>query len=366
MTLDLDALRRWPDVESAELQAHDAADGLILDEALAEHGPLGDVVVIGDAYGALSLGALETGATSVRVHQDAITGERALDANADRVGMRGFAHHGLDASLVESASLVLVRLPRELDALDEIAGLVARHASSDVRLIAGGRVKHMTRAQNAVLARHFAEVRASLARRKARVLHASTPTPQLADWPRAERHEGLGLEVIAHGAAFAGTRVDRGTRMLLDVLSDAPPADRVLDLGCGTGLLATAFALAHPAAQVVATDRSLAAVASARATTSANGAAVDVRREDGAHGIADDSTDLVLLNPPFHAGAAVHTGIARHLFAEAARVLRPGGELWCVWNSHLRYRAALERTVGPTRQVARDATFTITASRARG
>ena len=50
-----------------------------------------------------------------------------------------------------------------------------------------------------------------------------------------------------------------------------------------------------------------------------------------------------MLNPPFHSDAALHTGIAAHLFADAARVLEPGGELWCVWNSHLRYRPLLER-----------------------
>jgi len=46
-------------------------------------------------------------------------------------------------------------------------------------------------------------------------------------------------------------------------------------------------------------------------------------------------------------------------------VLRPGGELWCVWNSGMRYRGDLERLVGPTRQVARDAKFTVTVSTRR-
>jgi 16S rRNA (guanine1207-N2)-methyltransferase len=51
------------------------------------------------------------------------------------------------------------------------------------------------------------------------------------------------------------------------------------------------------------------------------------------------------------------------MFADAARVLAPGGELWTVWNSHLGYRPALERVVGPTRQIARNTKFTVTASR---
>jgi len=47
------------------------------------------------------------------------------------------------------------------------------------------------------------------------------------------------------------------------------------------------------------------------------------------------------------------------------RVLRPGGELWTVWNSSLGYRPALQRLVGPTRQVARNAKFTVTVSTRR-
>lgn len=364
--LDLDALRRWPDVESPDLHAHDTADAFILAEAAALPAGIAarEVVVIGDRHGALTLGALDAGARHVRVHQDAVTGARALDANAARLGIDGFAHHALDAELVADARLVLLQLPRSLDALDEIAGLVARHAAPDVRIVAGGRVKHMTRTQNDVLARHLGEVSATLAHRKARVLHASAPRRDLPplDWPRTVRHDDVGLTVVAHGGVFAGTAVDRGTRLLLERIRDLPAAATVLDLGCGSGLLATAVALAQPHARVIATDRSAAAVRSTAATAAANGATVATLRDDAAASVRDASVDVVLLNPPFHAESAVHTGLAHRMFEAAARVLRPGGELWCVWNGHLRYRIALERAVGPTRQVHRDATFTVTAS----
>ena len=168
---------------------------------------------------------------------------------------------------------------------------------------------------------------------------------------------------MAHGGVFAGTSVDRGTRLLLERIPELPRAAAILDLGCGSGLLATAAALAQPHAAVTATDRSDAAVRSTLLTSAANGARVTALRDDAAASVADGSIDVVLLNPPFHADAAVHTGLAHRMFEAAGRVLRPGGELWSVWNGHLRYRAALERAVGPTRQVARDATFTVTASR---
>jgi len=117
----------------------------------------------------------------------------------------------------------------------------------------------------------------------------------------------------------------------------------------------------------VSSDPSASAVASARATMRANGVEhrVRVERTDGLEGRPDASASLITLNPPFHSGAAVTDQIAPRLFADAARVLRPGGELWCVWNSPLRYRTALERLVGPTRQVARDPRFTVTVTTPR-
>jgi 16S rRNA (guanine1207-N2)-methyltransferase len=187
-------------------------------------------------------------------------------------------------------------------------------------------------------------------------------------FPVCREHADLGLTVCAHGSAFAGPKVDRGTRALLAVLPGAvPDAGTALDLGCGTGLLAVALARARPDLQVVAADQSAAAVASAAATAAANGLTDRVRvvRDDAAASLAEAGVDLVVCNPPFHSGAAVSETIAQRLFAGAARVLRPGGELWCVYNSHLPHREALRRIVGPTRQVSRDPTFTVTASTRR-
>jgi 16S rRNA (guanine1207-N2)-methyltransferase len=365
-----DRLRRRPDVEAPNLFAADAADRLLADlagDAVLQPG----LVVIGDGYGALTLAAAARGARDIRVHQDALTGERALDANAAELGLTGtYEHRPLDETLVRGARTVLLRLPRSLDALEEIATLIAEHARADVVIYAGGMLKHMTTAMNDVLGEVFGSVEASLARQKARVLTVREPHPAAATvldrWPERARDTATGLWVCAHGAAFAGTSIDIGTRFLLGVLDAAVPEARTaIDLGCGTGVIASALAVGRPGLRVIATDQSAAAVASAAATATANGVAerVTVVRDDGLSSQLDASADLVVLNPPFHIGGAVHTGIAHRLFADAGRVLTSGGELWTVWNSHLGYRAALERAVGPTRQIARNPKFTVTASR---
>ncbi|MEJ3405762.1 methyltransferase [Rathayibacter sp. YIM 133350] len=373
MGFDFAELRRRPDVEAPNLFAADAADRLILDEAadlLAAQEP-NALAIVNDGYGALTLGAAALhGATGVRTHQDALSGERALAANAEHLGLTSSYRSvpELGSDLLTGARVVLLRLPRGLDALDEIAQQVAAFAHPEVVVVAGGMLKHMTTAMNDVLAAHFARIDVTLARQKARVLIARGPRSTHSSWPKRVHVETLDLEVVAHGAAFAGASVDIGTRLLLAHIDDAmTDADAAIDLGCGTGVIATALARRRPHIAVLATDQSAAAVASARATVAANGVAdrVTVVRDDALTSQPDGSARFIALNPPFHIGATVHAGIALKLFADAGRVLAPGGELWTVWNSHLRYRSALERLVGPTRQIARNPTFTVTASRRR-
>src|SRR5690606_2802497 len=206
-------------------------------------------VILGDRFGALTIGALALGARHVDVHTDALTAEAALDANSDLVsgplreahgaGTFGYTvHDDLSAELVRGARLVLLQLPKSLAELTEVAELVAREADPEVILLAGGRVKHMTHAMNDVLAASFGQVSASLARQKSRLLVARGPradigapsypvTARLTDPEivraatpvgsdaREDADRPTGLTVVAHGAVFAGAALDQGTRFLL-------------------------------------------------------------------------------------------------------------------------------------------------------
>jgi 16S rRNA (guanine1207-N2)-methyltransferase len=412
--------------------AVDATDRLLLDEAAALiEGDPDQVVVIGDRFGALTLGALALGAGHVRVHQDAVTAEAALSANSARASRALWAAHQrtaadapvpqepggpgltsydrLEPKLLRGARLVLLQLPTSLAELTEIAEHVARHADPAVTLLAGGRVKHMSHGMNDVLRASFAQVGASLARQKSRLLVAREPrsdvgpptypvtarltdreildalAPPAATSPDRPAAGGVtGLTVVAHGAAFAGATLDLGTRFLLAQAHrwpDLPDAEATagtprssgdyadgrpiaVDLGCGTGILATVLALRFPHAHVVATDRSAAACASARATLAANDAVAAVVRGDAGDTLPfpDGWADLVLLNPPFHDRAALSTDAAHRMFAAAGRILRDGGELWTVFNTGLHHRRALQRAVGPTEHIAQDPRFTVTRS----
>lgn len=375
---DPDLLRRRPDLEAPELVAVDAADRLLLDVAAeALRRTDGAIATIGDSYGAVTLGAVDlTGRSDLRSFQDGLVHERALARNAAEQGLhRAYRSYPLSPELLDGVSTVLLRLPRALDELDELAWTIAAHARPDVQVFAAGRLKHMSVSMNAVLARHFGAVTASLARQKSRVLVSREPlaVPATA-FPRRSGHDvGLDrpLELRAFGATFGGAALDPGTRLLLPHLQGisvgGPVEAEVIDLGCGNGAISAFLALSRPDLRLHASDQSASAVASTLATAAANGVAdrVAVSRDDALSARPDASARVIVLNPPFHSGSTVHEGIAHRLFDACARVLTEGGELWTVWNSHLRYRPVLERTIGPTRQLDRTSRFTVTVSTRR-
>lgn len=367
----LQRLRRWPDVEAPNLYAFDAADTLLLDTAAPILEAGGPVAIVGDHYGAITLGVAERfGLRDLRVHQDELTGERALDRNAAEVGLADrFTHHRLDAELFDGVRVILLRMPRSLAAIAEISELAANHADPDATLFAAGMDKHLSRTMNEVLGRRFMTVQGGLGRKKARVITATGPMRGEVTYPQLSELSDIGIRVLAHGAAFGGNKLDHGTRFLLGFIDDMlPDAKIAADIGCGTGILATVLAKSRPDLKVIAADQSYAAVCSTAGTVAANGVAgqVEVVRDDALDSVAESSVDLVVCNPPFHAGAAVHAGAGIKLLEGAARALRPGGELWTVYNSHLNYREQLRKLVGSTRVVGRNGRYTVTCSIRRG
>ncbi|HSN44657.1 MAG TPA: methyltransferase [Propionibacteriaceae bacterium] len=272
---------------------------------------------------------------------------------------------GLDASVFQGADAVWMRLPKSLAALDEYAELTANNASPTVRLLAAGRMKDMTFSMNEVLAAHFGHISASRGRGKSRALRAWTPFQSETTWPRWKNHADLGVELAAHGHTFAGTKIDPGTRLLLDHVAEIGTGD-IHDLGSGNGVIAVLLARRKGgASKVSASDVSASSVAATRASAKANSVTIDVAWADGLTHLADDSLDVLVTNPPFHTGIAKDSDPTLAMFEDASRVLRKGGELWCVYNSHLPWRGALNASVGPTRVVAQNPKYTLTRTIAR-
>lgn len=146
--------------------------------------------------------------------------------------------------------------------------------------------------------------------------------------------DGVPTTLVSRPGVFAWDHLDDGTAALIQAM-EIRPGEAVLDLGCGTGLLA--LAAARRGGQVTAVDADLRAVESTQCTLEANDVTGEVLVSDCAQVVLDRRFDVVLCNPPFHQGIGVEYDVACQMVRDAATVLRPGGRFYLVSNAFIRY-----------------------------
>ncbi|MFH8659141.1 methyltransferase [Streptomyces afghaniensis] len=363
------ALTRFPEDPRDRLRAWDASDEYLLRHLAQEGVPLsGTVVVVGDRWGAL--------VTALAEHRPAQITDSHLTQEATRANL---ARHGVEPGAVrllttqdpppDRVDVLLVRVPKSLALLEDQLLRLAPAVHVGTVVVGTGMVKEIHTSTLRLFERILGPTRTSLAEKKARLIFC-TPDPALerpaSPWPYFYTlPDGIGAvsgrTVVNHAGVFCADRLDIGTRFFLEHLPSGGGGPRVVDLGCGNGVVGTAVALADPAAEVLFVDESFQAVASAEATYKANGVPghAEFRVGDGLAGVPSGSVDLVLNNPPFHSHQATTDATAWRMFTGARRALRPGGELWVIGNRHLGYHVKLRKLFGNSRLVASDPKFVV-------
>lgn len=363
------ALTRFPEDPRELLRAWDASDEYLLRHLAEQEIPLsGTVVVVGDRWGAL--------VTALAAHRPTQITDSYLTQEATRANL---ARHGVEPGTVrllttqdappDRIDVLLVRVPKSLALLEDQLLRLAPAVHEGTVVVGTGMVKEIHTSTLQLFERILGPTRTSLAERKARLIFCTPePSPERAanPWPYAYTlPDGIGAisrgAVVNHAGVFCADRLDIGTRFFLGHLPDGKGAQRVVDLGCGNGIVGTAVGLANPEAEVLFVDESFQAVASAEATYRANGVPghAEFRVGDGMAGVPAGTVDLVLNNPPFHSHQATTDATAWRMFTGAKRALRPGGELWVIGNRHLGYHVKLRRLFGNSELVAGDPKFVV-------
>ncbi len=351
-------LRRHPERPRSTLRAWDAGDAYAL-RWLAENPARGPVAVINDGFGALAAGLHSLNPS---VLADSISSRIGIAANLERNGLAAVAIGGDIEELPEALGLVVIKVPKSLGQLEEQLHRLRPKLTATTIVLGAGMVKQIHTSTLQLFEAILGPTTTSLAERKARLIHCTVdPGLSAADnpWPMTWRTHGM--TVVNRGGVFSARSLDIGARFMMENLP-APSvaasaafsaADltgaRIVDLGCGNGVLGTAIAAANPSCQPSFIDVSTAAIDSARQTWSATMAdrpATFHLAERMVEVIDRSSVDLVLNNPPFHDDHVVGDDAALAMFVDAHRVLRPGGELRVVANRHLGHHAKLERVFG--------------------
>ena len=138
--------------------------------------------------------------------------------------------------------------------------------------------------------------------------------------------EGKDYTFTADDGVFSKSEVDRGSLVLLKAVVNEPLQGRVLDLGCGYGVIGVVLKTNFPDLSVTAVDVNPRATELASLNGEANHAPMEVLVSDGFEQLGDRMFEAVITNPPIRAGKKV----IYRMFEEAYAHLSEGGAFYAV------------------------------------
>ena len=162
------------------------------------------------------------------------------------------------------------------------------------------------------------------------------PAVKLTDWVSQYQLDTPQGEITVCNlvGVFSEKRLDEGTKLLLSHLPTL--SGRIIDFGCGAGVIAAALLKAQPELKVECVDINAMALKSCELTLEANNFIAKTYASDGLSQ-TQGSFNGIISNPPFHDGLKSTTDIAKRFVQESVQKLKKGGCWHIVANRHLPY-----------------------------
>ena len=372
-SLQLQLDRYPPEQKTRSLQAWDAADELLIRYVTAQADTISTpLVLLNDQFGALACALHQYGVVQ---WSDSYLSMLATRHNLTQNGLAAITQ--IDSmSACPAIGQVLLKLPANHSYLRYQLRQLKAQLAPGAKVIAAAKAKDIHANLLSIFAEEIGPVSASLTEKKCRLItavhDATLVSPAKPAFPlrwqvqlNQQNVDGTlttrDIPLVNEANVFSREQLDVGARFFLQHLPSIQSGQRVIDLGCGNGVIGLAVLLQQPAAQLCFTDESFMAIASARQNVEHNFSVADTQYvvDDCLASQADLSADFILCNPPFHQQNAVTDHIAWQMFADARRVLKVGGALRIVCNRHLDYGSKLSRLFGGCIHIASNAKFSV-------
>lgn len=146
--------------------------------------------------------------------------------------------------------------------------------------------------------------------------------------------KGIELKFKTHPRLFSPTMIDIGTLAMLSLI-DFEKDDKVLDLGCGYGVVGILAARIIGPTNVVMADIDPIAVAFAQENAELNSVSgIKIVQSDGFKNFKDNDFTKIISNPPYH----VDFTVPKRFIHDGFNRLRIGGRFYMVTKRRLWYK----------------------------
>ncbi|MBQ4848627.1 methyltransferase [Pseudoalteromonas sp. MMG012] len=367
-------LHRFPlDQKNRSLQAWDAADEYLIEYTFANYETPKHALIFNDSFGGLAAALIAQHPTiKVTTVSDSFVSHQACQYNLAENTLSKthlFQQNSL-APLPSDCDLILMKVPKNAGFLQHQLAQLS-HLPANIPVILAGKVKEIHSSTLKSVAHFLSAPTTSLAVKKSRLIFTHTTCKPVddkfpTDWPL----EKTDFTISNHANVFSRDSLDIGARFFANYLPQGKKPIKVIDLGCGNGVIGLLTLAKMPNAKLIFVDESAMAVASAKQNIQHNLPEqidnCEFHQNDCLTNFTPGSVDLVLCNPPFHQAQAITDHIAWQMFIQAKHTLKQGGELRIIGNRHLDYQDKLHRLFGNCKIIGNNKKFTVLSATKRG
>ncbi len=165
------------------------------------------------------------------------------------------------------------------------------------------------------------------------------------------------LTIASLPGVFSQKKLDVGTALLLDNLPKAMHG-KVLDFGCGSGVISCFIGKKHPNTQLSLLDVSALAISSAKRTLKLNHLSGEVFASNSLSKVTEKYQHIVS-NPPFHQGTKTSYQATEDFLNGIKPHISPRGNITIVANSFLQYLPIMQQKIGTTKSLVNKQGFSI-------
>ena len=261
--------------------------------------------------------------------------------------------------------LVIINFPKSKDELAFTFAMIAPYLLNDAKIVLVGEKKGGVQSSPKLTQHFLSHCQKIDAARHCLVFAGIVNIERLSerfninDWFKNYQIsvDSVELTIASLPGVFSQKKLDIGTALLLSNLPETMQG-KVLDFGCGAGVISCFIGKKFPSTQLSLLDVSALAITSAKKTLALNNLSGEVFASNSLSKVSEKYQNIVS-NPPFHQGTKTSYQASEDFLRGVKVHITPRGSVTIVANSFLQYLPIMQQHIGVTKRLINKQGFSI-------